>query len=177
MLSALAKYLLVATALAPVLGGLAVRSLSAGQEWSEWVPWLVGGVGLATICWLLIQLCGQYGQRQEVTITEVERNDNEVLAFLVAYLLPIVSAENPSFSEQWPTALYVLVILTIAYTHACALHVNPVMGLLGYHFYAVRDGDSAPRLLISRSEIHKQGEALTVVYISPTICLHIPEKS
>lgn len=176
MLNALAKYLLVATALAPVLGGLAVRSLSEGNDWTEWVPWLVPAIALAAICLLLLWLAARHGQRQTVTVTEIERNDQEVLAFLVAYLLPIVSIQDTSFTEQWPTALYVLVILVLAYTHACALHINPIMGLFGYHFYAVRDANSAPRLLISRSELHKQGDTMNIVYIAPTICLHIETK-
>ncbi|MDP2325792.1 MAG: hypothetical protein Q8N51_17435 [Gammaproteobacteria bacterium] len=175
MLNAPAKYLLVATSLAPVLGAMAVNRLPTG-DWIEWLPWLAPAVALVVVCWGVLTFSGRHDQHVDLKVTEVVRNDKEVLAFLIAYLLPVVSVRDTPFQGQWMTAVYVFVILVLAYAHAGVVHVNPVMGLLGFHFYEVKDHRGCSVLLISRSEVHVTGDTLSVTYLAPTICLRVEKK-
>ena len=41
MLNRFAKFILVSTALSPVLGAVAVNQFANGKDWSDWTPWLV----------------------------------------------------------------------------------------------------------------------------------------
>lgn len=77
-----------------------------------------------------------------------------------------------SFSGEWLTGAYILGIIFLVIAHAGALHFNPVMGLLGYHFYAVRNGDSVSQLLISKTELRRPGGEVQTVRLAHHIYLH-----
>ena len=95
-----------------------------------------------------------------------------MLAFLLAYLLPLMSVKDTVAEIHWLTGAYVLVIILLVFTHARAFHFNPVMGLLGYHFYSLKNGDGISLLLISRSELKRSGRELDVVCLAHNIFLH-----
>ena len=52
-----------------------------------------------------------------------------------------MSVKDTVAEIHWLTGAYVLVIILLVFTHARAFHFNPVMGLLGYHFYSLKNGD------------------------------------
>lgn len=169
------RVLLVISALSPMLGAVAVAHIASGKGWQYWLPWLAPALAFVFICWMILLWCGKHLQRAPLSVSSVERNDHEVLGFLLAYLLPVISSQQTAFQAHWLTMLYVFVILVAVFTHACALHFNPVLGLLGYHFYAVEDADGRPLLLISREEAHHKDQSMSVAYISRAVILHIPE--
>src|SRR6185437_12080657 len=130
MLNAFAKFLLMGTSLAPVLGAVAVNLIAHGERWQSWVGWLSSALLLVVLCWLLLRYSANNGQEQLFHIKEFERNDKEVLAFLLAYLLPFVSSKDIAFTGEWLTDAYIFGIILLVFTHAGAFHFNPVMGLL-----------------------------------------------
>jgi hypothetical protein len=176
VLNRVAKFILVSTALSPVLGAVAVNQYALGKEWTAWVPWLSGAVLLGIICWLLLTLVAKTCQVQQVKVKEFERDDKEVVGFLLAYLLPFLSSKDMAFEGQWLTGLYVLFLLVVVFAHAGSLHFNPVMGLLGYHFYSVKDDGDGPKLFITKLELQRPGETYRVAMLGPCICVHLPEK-
>lgn len=172
MLNTFARFLLVSTSLAPILGAVAVNQFARDEPWTRWVWWLAAAVLLVVLCWLMLHFAAGNGQKHAFRIKEFERNDQEAIAFLLAYLLPFVSAENMSFSEEWLTGAYILGIIFLVIAHAGALHFNPVMGALGYHFYAVRNGDGVSQLLISKTELRRPGGEVQTVRLAHHIYLH-----
>lgn len=172
MLNTFAKFLLVSTSLAPLLGAVAVNQYSRGEPLTRWGMWLSVALLLVALCWGLLRYAAKNAQRHDFRIEAFERNDKEVLAFLVTYLLPFLSTEKMGFAGDWLTGAYVLLIIFLVIAHAGAFHFNPVMWAVGYHFYAVKSEDGLPRLLISRKELHRPGEELTAVRLAPTIYLH-----
>lgn len=172
MLNTLARCLLVSTSLAPVLGAVAINQYARDEPWTRWVWWLAAALVLVMLCWAMLRYAARNAQKHKFHIKEFQRNDQEVLAFLLAYLLPFVSTENMSFSGDWLTGTYILGIIFLVIAHAGALHFNPVMGLLGYHFYAIRNGDGASQLLISKIELHRPGCEVQTVRLAHHIYLH-----
>lgn len=172
MLNRFAKFLLVATSLSPVLGAVAVNQFALKKPWTAWVPWLGVALLLALICWGLLAYAAKNAQKENIQIKEFERNDKEVLAFLLAYLLPFISAENMAFEGQWLTGAYILGVIFIVVSHAGAFHFNPVMGLLGYHFYGVKGEHGVSQLLISKAELHRPGRQVETVRLAHGIYLH-----
>lgn len=172
MLNILAKFLLVSTSLAPLLGAVAVNQLSRGEPPTRWGVWLSVTLLLVFLCWALLRYAAKNAQRHDFRIKEFERSDKEVLAFLVTYLLPFLSTEKMGFAGDWLTGAYVLLIIFLVVGHAGAFHFNPVMWALGYHFYAVKSDDGIQQLLISRKELHRPDEELTAVRLAPNIYLH-----
>lgn len=173
MLNRLAILLLVSSSLSPVLGAVAVNQYTLDKSVSAWLPWVVVAVLLVVICWGVLHYASTNAQKHNLKIEQFEDKDKEVLAFLLAYLLPLVSVKDTVSSIHWLTTAYVLAIVLVVFTHARAVHFNPVMGLLGYHFYSIKNSDGLSLLLISRSELRRSGEELETVRLAQNIYLHI----
>lgn len=173
MLNRFAKFLLISTALSPILGAVAVNQYSYGKPMVVWAPWIVVAGLLVVICWGLLRYSSRNAQAHQLKLVKFEANDKDVLAFLLAYLLPFVSGKDVLVEMHWEVCAYVLVLILLVFTHARAYHFNPVMGLLGYHFYSLKDGDEAAVLLISRAELRKTGVELKTVRLAHNIYLHI----
>ncbi len=172
MLNQFAKLLLVGTSLSPVLGAVAVNQVALGKPWADWLPWLAAGLLLVFICWALLRYLAANAQSQLLTLAQFENNDKEVLAFLLTYLLPFISAKDMAFQGQWLTVAYIFAVISMVIVHAGAFHFNPVMGLLGYHFYGIKNGDGVSLLLISKAELHKPGIEVKTVKLAHNIYLH-----
>jgi MFS family permease len=175
MLNRFAKFLLVSTSLAPVLGAVAVNQLALHEPCTRWSGWLIAALLLVALCWAMLRYASRNAQKHLFHIKEFERNDQEILAFLLAYLLPFVSAKNMAFTGEWLTGAYILGIIFLVIAHAGAFHFNPVMGLLGYHFYAVKNGDGVSHLLISKTELRRPGKNVQTVRLAHHIYLYIRE--
>ncbi len=171
MLNTFAKLLLVSTSLSPLLGAVAITQFAKGEPAARYGPWLAAALLLVLLCWALLRYMGANGQKQAFRIKEFERNDTEVLAFLVTYLLPILSTDKMGFSGEWLTGAYVLAVIFLVVSHAGAFHFNPVMGLLGFHFYAAKSEEGVSNLLISRSELRRPGQEIQTVRLAHHIFL------
>lgn len=171
MLNTFAKFLLVATSLSPLLGAVAMNQFARGEPAMRWGAWFAVALMLVFLCWALLRYAAKNAQQHQFHIKEFERNDKEVLAFLVTYLLPFLSTEKMGFAGDWLTGAYVLAIIFLVIAHAGAFHFNPVMGLLGYHFYAVKNGDGVSHLLISKDELRRPGRDVETVRLAHGIYL------
>ena len=171
VLNRFAKLLLISTSLSPVLGGVAVNQASLSKPMSAWLPWLVAALLLVFVCWGLLRHAASAAQTHTLTIAQFEGNDKEVLAFLVAYLLPFVAAKDVLAEVHWLTGAYVFALILLVFTNARAYHFNPVMGLLGYHFYSIKNSEGASVLLISRLELRRTDAEVKTVRITHGIYL------
>lgn len=172
MLNRFAKFLLVATSLSPILGAVAVNQYSVGNPILSWLPWLAVAFLLALICWGLLRYSASNVQSQTLNIEKFKSNDKEVLAFLLAYLLPFMSSKGMAFEGQWLTGAYVLALVFLVISHAGIFHFNPVMGLLGYHFYNFKNSDGFSQLLISKKGFMRPEKEVRVVRLAHNIYLH-----
>lgn len=162
MLNWFAKALLVSTSLSPILGAVAVNQYTLGKPLSVWLPWLLVALFLVFICWGVLRYAAHAAQKHTLKITKFEDKDKEVLAFLLAYLLPFAAAKDMLADVHWLTGAYVFAIILLVFTHARAFHFNPMLGLLGYHFYSLKDDNGVSVLLISGTMLRRTGEVQTV---------------
>ena len=152
MLSQFAKLLLVATSLAPIFLTLWFVEFSDSWEpglaldltnnWTAGFSYLVLSILLTLICWGVISYAkSEKGlERMPVKITGIKTADKEILGFLLVYLLPLISQSNSAINT--PVLVFVSVIFFVVVLNSHAYHFNPLLGLLGYHFYeATIDGD------------------------------------
>jgi len=173
MLNWFAKLLLVSTSLSPILGAVAVNQFTLRKPLSSWLPWLVAALLLVVICWGLLRYAVRAAQKHTLKIARFEDKDKEMLAFLLAYLLPFAAAKDMLAEVHWMTGTYVLAIILLVFTHAGAVHFNPMMGLLGYHFYSLKDGDGVSVLLISSTALRRAGGEVQTVRLAHDIYLQI----
>jgi hypothetical protein len=145
-LSRFAQVSLAATAMAPVLLVWAAASYSTSGLWAAAAVviavLMVGiSVGLLTIAHRELQI-------DPLTIVKAVRLDKEVLGFLVAYALPLVIADEPT--KLVAIAVFMLIV-GLVLVQLQSLHVNPLLGILGFHFYEVELENADTALVISRS--------------------------
>jgi peptidoglycan/LPS O-acetylase OafA/YrhL len=55
MLNTFARFLLVWTSIAPVLGAVAVNEVSNHEHWSRWGAWLASAFLLVFLCWAMLR--------------------------------------------------------------------------------------------------------------------------
>ena len=119
----------------------------------------------------MLLLVNRTGEQHRLTIKEFENSDKEIVVFLLTYLLPFLATDKLDFTGEWITGAYIFAVIFFTVAHAGAFHFNPVMGLLGYHFYSIKDDSGASCLLISKKAVRRPGEALKVVELTDGIYL------
>ncbi|OZA31006.1 MAG: hypothetical protein B7X93_01180 [Hydrogenophilales bacterium 17-61-9] len=167
MLRFLPKLLLVTTAFAPVMVTFAVvfwfdsqRSLALG---------LLAGAVLAVIaCVTVIKLAATQLSKNAVVIKSIKPADKEIVGFVLAYLLPLARGSQfdgvPMFVVL---GVFFLVVMT-----SNAYHTNPLLGLIGYHFYEVTIEDVGYTLL-SRRNLHNTKAIKFVVSLTDYMLLDV----
>lgn len=173
MLNFFAKCLLVSTSLSPVLVANAINQFERCEPWTSYIWWLVVALLLAIFCLSLLRYAAIKAEKHEFQITEFERKDQELLAFLFIYLLPFVRSENMTFASHWLTSIYVLTVIIVAIAYVGAFHFNPVMRIFGYRFYAVKNHHGVSALLISKTDLRRPGGKLQTVQLAWDVYLHV----
>lgn len=173
MLSAFAKILLVLTSLSPALGAVAISQFTNDQPWIIWGAYLVVGLFLIIVCWALLGYAEKNVQKHNFSIEQFDRKDQEMLAFLFIYLFPFLRVET--FAGGWLISVYVLIIVTVAIVYTGAFHFNPVMRLLGYRFYAVKNSRGTSQLLISKKDLRNSETDIQAVRLALDVYLYVEE--
>lgn len=171
-MSKLGKLLLVITSLAPVLGAYAVNSAAHGQTQHAAI-YLAVGIGLSVICLLLLCACKMQMAREPLKVVKVAVADKKPLAFLLAYLLPLLTKGTFELSTDWMTAAYVFIIVGIVIFHSNYFAFNPVLSLRGYHFYEVESATGMSYLFMTKKVIRRQDNDFMVVAVSDYVFLDV----
>lgn len=165
MLNKLAKLALVSTALAPIC--LTLWFVEVSSAWQSSSPflnnlanhWQVGGgyllvaLILSGLCFGLVQRsASRHGlERFPVKIKSVKTVDNEIVGFLLIYLLPLINQSQNNISL--PVLLFIAVLFFFIVYNSHAYHFNPLLGLFGYHFFEVTIEGDITYVLITRQNI------------------------
>ena len=164
------KLLLVATAFAPVMLTTAAveywKASSRSQGLVEVLPLLLGAVLALIICVLVMHKAKSELPKNPVSIKSIKPADKELIGFVLAYLLPLARGTLfEGFSLTVVLAVFFLVVMT-----SNAYHTNPLLGLLGWHFYEVVI-DEVGYILVSRRNIHGVRTIKTVVSLTDYMLL------
>ncbi|RXT61679.1 MULTISPECIES: hypothetical protein [Pseudomonas syringae group] len=164
MLGKPTRVLLALTAIAPVSVSLAYIFFSHGISVLYVGLCLVLCISLGVYSRWVIRKAAREFQPLPITIKKAKSADKEVLGFFVAYALPLMfrGDVNPDIGA-WAIAGMML-ILVLWTTHA--LHVNPVLGVIGFHFYEVETLEGVTYLLITKRAINNLKSIKTVVQIT-----------
>ena len=133
------------------------------------------------ICVLLVLVCvsllnfakSQLRSRPYYTTT-VEIADREIFSLLLVYLLPLITRDLADYN--WPAWFVVTFFFCLVVATSYGYHFNPLLVLLGYHFYKVTEKHGMPHILITRRCIYTKGEELKVVRLAPYILIEKTER-
>lgn len=137
MYNKLIQFILFSTALAPIFlfnaYWMYLQSVVVTSGVFIWVvvSLLLGGVGFFVL---------KYGSRRlegfSENIVAIKNCDGEVVAFLLAYLLPWIAGTS-IFMEEWEQILGYLVPLIFVFWGSSCLYINPLLRIFGYHMYEI----------------------------------------
>jgi hypothetical protein len=159
-LSRLAQVSLASTALAPVL--LVWAAATYESHPFEAVAAASSCIMLVVLGKAILALAVRELQSEPVGIVKATRMDRESLAFLVTYALPLIaqSEDHTNFAALLVFAFVVALVLV----QLQIFHVNPLLGILGYHFYELEVSNGDMALAISKSrhlpDANAQGQRL-----------------
>ena len=163
MLNKLIRVVFALTAVAPLAVSLAY--VFARED----ALWYAGGALVVSLvlAWISTEVVSAACRRLErvpITIKKAKSADKEVLGFFVAYALPLIfRGQSAPDLGAWIVAGAML-LLVLWGTHS--LQVNPVLGLLGFHFFEVETDDGITYLLITKRRIDAAKSVTTVVQLS-----------
>jgi hypothetical protein len=168
MFNKVAKLFLIGTAFSPALFTLAFLEYMRGTNRLYVVSYLIVAVLLAFICWSLLRTANRQLEVLPFQVLSMKTADNEILAFVIAYLLPLIGISG---AIQTSVLLFVLGLILVIIWTTHAYHCNPILGLMGYHFYEIVTDGNVTFILVTRKTLRQCKEVKRVVQLTDYIVL------
>jgi hypothetical protein len=170
MLSRIAKLLLTSTAIAPVLFTYAYVACASGAEKQGILLFLLGVV-LFVLCIFLLTYCSKHLEKVDFSMTTAEVADRENIGFLLLYLLPLFTS---SFSAlNWNIWIPAIVVFGAVVATGYSYHFNPLLGLLGWHFYKVGTAEGITYVLITKKQLRRATTNICVGQLTEYIVIDL----
>jgi hypothetical protein len=170
MLSRFAKLLLTSTAIVPVLLTYAWVAFMAG-EGRLGIILLAGCIGLTFACLGLLRYAKENLERMNFAATTVEAADRENIAFLLLYLLPLFTTDFATLN--WSVWIPAILIFGAVVATGYSYHFNPLLGLMGWHFYKVGTKEGVTYVLITKKQLRNATGALDVGQLTEYIVMDV----
>ncbi|WP_370335334.1 hypothetical protein [Parvularcula marina] len=172
MLSTIAKLMLTSTALAPVALVYAWVMHTDGDT-KVAVGLVVVAVTLVTIMLWLLSYCRKHLERSKFKVTSIEAADREYITFILLYLSPLFTAEFGDLN--WNILIPTLIIFVLVISTGYGYHFNPLLGILGWHFYKVSTEEGVSYVLITKKELRSARQCLDVGQLTEYIVIDLPD--
>lgn len=150
MFGRIAKTLLITSSIAPI--GLVYAWLAFQDSSYYWA----GGLTLACIflilcCAFLLRRASSVLERFPLQLQSVEAADRENIAFMLLYLSPLFTSQfgQINMSLLIPTIAVFALLTATGYNY----HFNPLLGLVGWHFYKVESREGVTYVLITKKQL------------------------
>ncbi|WP_087120621.1 hypothetical protein [Brevundimonas sp. SH203] len=170
MLNAIARILLTCTALAPV--GLTYAWVAWTQSLTK-VALLTAGasVALVLICLILLSIAKKTIPVSDYKPSSIEAADHENTAFLLLYVMPLFTSKMNTLDWQFwiPTIAIFAVITATGYSY----HFNPLLGIMGWHFYKTQSTEGVTFVLITRKHIRTAANRIRVGQLTEYILIDV----
>lgn len=173
MLSRVARLMLTSTAIAPVLLTYAWVALQSGDNGMA--------TGLAATCCLLVLICClllRYAKRNLERMAfkpvSIEAADRENMGFLILYLLPLFTVQFNTLN--WDVWLPAILIFAAVVATGYSYHFNPLLGLMGWHFYKVGTPEGVTYVLITKKQLRNVTETIEIGQLTEYIVLDLGGK-
>lgn len=173
ILNWLGKLLLTSTAIAPVLFTYAL-SLYLSERWMFALLLTILGITLFIACIFFINYAKANLERINFSARTVEAADRENMVFLVLYLLPLFTGQFTA--PDWPVWIVAVVIFAVVVGTGYNYHFNPMLGIMGWHFYKASTEEGITYVLITKKQLRTSSKRLEVGQLTEYIVLDLGEK-
>lgn len=172
MLNTLAKLMLTGTALAPVALVYAWVMYTDGYAITAFVLVIMAAV-LIVLMMQLLKYCRKHLERSKFKVTSIEAADREYITFILLYLSPLFTAEFGDLN--WNILIPTLIIFLLVIGTGYGYHFNPLLGLLGWHFYKVSTEEGVSYVLITKKELRSAKQCLIVGQLTEYIVIDLSD--
>ncbi|KTF19555.1 hypothetical protein [Pseudoalteromonas sp. 10-33] len=167
----LAKLFLVLTSTAPILLTLAFVEFLTKKNWSIIIPLVVVVLLFTVFCFYVLNQAPKKLEVFNINSISIKPADNEIVGFVLAYLVPILNASYNEVNFALMGFIYLLFVV-IAW-NSNAYHFNPLLGVLGYNAYEVTTKENITYVLLTRKTIRKNADVNSVCQLTQYMLLDI----
>nr|MCB7500521.1 hypothetical protein [Enterobacter roggenkampii] len=168
MLNAFARILLTSTALAPV--GFTYAWVAWTQDMPKSAALIAGiSAALVLICVVLLYLTKRSLPVSDFQPATIEPADHENTAFLLLYVMPLFTSQFDTL--DWKFWIPTVVIFGLITATGYSYHFNPLLGLMGWHFYKIQSPEGVTFVLITRKHIRSASSKIRVGQLTEYILL------
>lgn len=172
MLNSLAKLMLTGTSLAPIALVYAWVLYSSGQ--TKFALGLVAvAIALVAVMVALLRYCRTHLERSKFKVTSIEAADREYITFILLYLSPLFTAQLGDLN--WNILVPTMIVFVLVISTGYGYHFNPLLGLLGWHFYKVGTEEGVAYVLITKKELRTAKQCLTVGQLTEYIVIDLED--
>lgn len=170
MQSWLARLLLTSTALAPV--GMTYAWVAAFQG-NPRLGGMIFAISLllVLICLLVLAQAKKNLPASNFKASSIEAADHENTAFLLLYVMPLFTQKLDTLEWQfWAPTLAIFALITATgYNY----HFNPLLSLMGWHFYKVQSTEGVTYILITKKQLRTAANEIRVGQLTEYMLLDL----
>lgn len=174
MFGRLAKTLLITSSIAPI--GLVYAWIAFQDSSYYWAGGILAGcVILIVCCVLLFRRATHVLERFPLQLQSVEAADRENIAFMLLYLSPLFTSQfgQINMSLLIPTLAIFALLTATGYNY----HFNPLLGLVGWHFYKVESKEGVTYVLITKKQLRNTKQIDLVGQLTDYILIDLGDKN
>jgi hypothetical protein len=162
--------MLTASAIAPIAFTYAWVAYSQSEKIVS-IAALSCGVIAVTLCIAVLHSAQKNLERMSFKPMAIEAADRENIGFMVLYLLPLFTDKINTLNwALWiPTVLVFSVVTAFGYSY----HFNPLLGIIGWHFYKVESEEGVTYVVITRKHLRAASQVLTVGQLTEYILIDL----
>lgn len=153
MINKFSSFLLTGASIAPVI---AVYAIMFGAGGNYFVATILFAASIALTYFGLVTLRRAKAKVEDLgklLFKSVENADNFSLGIILIYLVPLLST---SISEMaWLTVIPAVVMFVALSISGQGFHFNPLLNILGWHFYKISTQEGVTFLLITKKSIRQ----------------------
>lgn len=129
-------------------------------------------------CIIMLACFASLKKPEYISFIRVDRQDKDILAYLLLFLLPIIRGSSFMISEQPLTTIACMVIIIKMMMYVGMYHINPVLSFFRFRIYKVERANSYG-ILIARTKkpFYYNEISLNVVTISDDFGIYLHTRS
>ena len=170
MVSLSAKLALTSTALAPVGFTYAVSAWAAGENKAATIIVFVS-IFLVILCSTIFAASRRQLAPFQFQIDSLEVADRENTSLIIVYLLPLFTADFEALN--WVVWIPAILVIAITVGTGYSYHFNPILGMLGWHFYKATTPDGVSYVVLTKKELRSTRKDMKVGQLTEYIVVDL----
>jgi hypothetical protein len=168
----IAKFMLIISAIAPIGFVYGWVAFTEQYYWKAGIIVLVS-MTLVAACLVLLTAAKKNLERFPFEPCTIEAADRENIAFMLLYLSPLFTSQFGAINLNVfiPTLLIFAMMTSTGYNY----HVNPLLGLLGWHFYKVSSKEHVTYVLVTKKQLRNATQIENVGQLTEYILIDLGE--